>query len=177
MAERVRAVAESDEPAVVITRVLDAPRELVWQAWTEPKRMAAWWGPNSFTSSVCAMDVRPGGAWCMVMRGPDGTDYPLKGVYREMVAPALLVMTMDLSEHPEAWHDMVDPGRDRAKGRPSLDPLCTVHFEDAAGGKTKLTIVMSFTSAALRDAMVGIGMEPGWNQSLDRLAELLARVS
>jgi uncharacterized protein YndB with AHSA1/START domain len=172
MAEKVRAVAEADEPAVVITRLLDAPHELVWQAWTEPKHMAAWWGPKGFTNPVCDMDVRPGGAWRIVMRGPDGADYPLKGVYREVVRPRLLVMLMDLSEHPDDWHDLIDPNRDKAKGRPSLDPLCAVGFEEREG-KTELTIRMSFVSAGLRDAMVKMGMEPGWNQSLDRLTALL----
>lgn len=154
----------------------DAPRALVWKAWTEPMHMAEWWGPKSFTNPVCDMDVRPGGAWRIVMRGPDGADYPLKGVYREVVKPRLLVMTMDLSEHPDAWHDLIDPNRDKSKGPPSLDPLCTVTFEER-GSKTELTIVMSFVSAGLRDAMVKMGMEPGWNQSLDRLAALLPSLS
>jgi uncharacterized protein YndB with AHSA1/START domain len=172
MAERARTVAQADEAAVVITRTFDAPRALVFKAWTEPERMAAWWGPQSFTNPVCEMDVRPGGAWRFVMRSPDGVDYPLKGVYREVVKLKLLVMTMDLSEHPDAWHDLVDPNRDKSKGRPSLDPLCTVTFEER-GRKTELTIRISFVSEALRDAMVKMGMEPGWNQSLDRLAALL----
>jgi uncharacterized protein YndB with AHSA1/START domain len=160
------------ERTVVITRTLDAPRDLVWKAWTEPKHMARWWGPKTFTNPVCDMDVRPGGAWCIVMRSPDGVDYPLKGIYREVTAPGRLVMNMDLSEHPDAWHDLVDPNRDKSKGRPSLDPLCAVTFEEA-GGKTKLTIRMSFESVVLREAMVKMGMEQGWNQSLNRLAELL----
>jgi uncharacterized protein YndB with AHSA1/START domain len=141
----------------VISRVLDAPRALVWRAWTEPARMAEWWGPKTFTSPVCDMDVRPGGAWRIVMRFPDGTDYPLKGVYRQVVAPERLVMSMDLSEHPDAWHDRVNPNRDRSKGRSALNPLCTVTFEEE-GGKTKLTIAMSFATASLRDAMVNMGM-------------------
>jgi uncharacterized protein YndB with AHSA1/START domain len=160
---------------VVFTRVLDAPRELVWKAWTEPKRMAQWWGPSVFTNPVCELDARPGGTYRIVMRSPDGVDYPMQGVYREVVRPALLVMVMDLSEHPDAWHDLVDPERDKSKGKPALNPVCTVTFADEAGGKTKLTIRMSFGTAALRDALVKIGMEAGWSQSLDRLANLLAK--
>ena len=105
MAEARSALAGSTDHEVVITRRLDAPRALVWKAWTEPKHMAEWWGPKSFTNPVCDMDVRPGGAWRIVMRGPDGAEYPLKGVYREVVEPRLLVMVMDLTEHPDASHD------------------------------------------------------------------------
>ena len=176
MAELHRALAEPTERDVFITRTFDSPRALVWKAWTEPEHMAAWWGPKSFTNPVCQTDMRPGGVWRVVMRSPDGVDYPLKGVYREVVKPKLLVMTMDLSEHPDEWHDLVDPNRDKSKGRPSLDPLCMVIFEER-GGKTDLTIRMSFVSGGLRDAMVKMGMEPGWNQSLDRLAALLPSLS
>ena len=83
-------------------------------------------------------------------------------------------MTMDLSEHPDPWHDLVNPDRDKSKGRPPLNPLCTASFEDAGSGKTKLTITMSFATPTLRDAMVKMGMESGWNQSLDRLETLVA---
>jgi uncharacterized protein YndB with AHSA1/START domain len=167
--------AEANDRTVVITRVFAAPRALVWKAWTDPKHMAEWWGPNCFTNPVCDIDVRPGGSWRIVLRSPDGIDYPLKGVYREVVAPQRLVMSMDLSEHPDAWHDLVTPDRDRSKGRPALNPLCAVTFEDE-GGKTKLTIAMSFESAGFRDSFVRIGMEQGWSQSLDRLKALLARL-
>ena len=84
-------------------------------------------------------------------------------------------MTMDLSEHSDAWHDRLDPGRDKSKGKPSLDPLCTVSFEDAGGGKTKLTVTMSFTTTSLREAFLKMGMEEGWRQSLNRLEDLMAR--
>lgn len=161
-------------PEVTIARIIKAPRVRVWTAWTDPKEMAQWWGPKIFTTPVCEMDVRPGGLYRLVMRSPDGVDYPIKGVYREVVAPERLVMSMDLSEHPDPWHDLVNPNRDKPKGRPPLNPLCTVSFEDAGSGKTKLTITMSFETPALRDAMVTMGMEPGWNQSLDRLEALVA---
>lgn len=173
MAVRNNLDAKLEEPSVVIARILKAPRERVFKAWTDPKQMAQWWGPAVFTTPVCEMDVRPGGLYRIVMRSPDGVDYPLKGVYREVVEPERLVMTMDLSEHPDAWHDRLDPGRDKSKGRPPLYPVCAVSFEDAGSGKTKLTIKMSFESAALRDAMAKMDMEQGWNQSLDRLEALV----
>ena len=81
-------------------------------------------------------------------------------------------MTLDVSEHPDEWHDLINPNRDKTKGRPPLDLVCTATFEEQ-GGKTKLTVRTSFESAALRDAMLKMGMEAGWGQSLDRLAELL----
>ena len=88
----------AEDREFVITRVFDAPRSLVFKMWTDPKHMAHWWGPKGFTNPVCEMDVRPGGAWRIVMRGPDGGEHPAKGVYREVVAPGRLVMTIDHSE-------------------------------------------------------------------------------
>ena len=79
------------ERELVITRVYDAPRELVFRAWTDPKHMARWWGPKHFTNRVEQMDVRPGGAWRIVMCAPDGSEYPAQGVYREIVPPERLV--------------------------------------------------------------------------------------
>jgi uncharacterized protein YndB with AHSA1/START domain len=144
----------------------------VFRAWTEQELMAQWWGPKSFTNPVCEMDVRP--AWRIVMRSAEGVDYPLKGIYREVVWPERLVMIMDLSEHPDAWHDLLDFGRDKSKGRPSLDVVCAVTFAEEAG-KTRVTIVSTFETPALRDAIVKMGIESGWNQSLDHLADLLPR--
>jgi uncharacterized protein YndB with AHSA1/START domain len=164
---------EPAAPEVTIARIIKAPRMRVWKAWTDPQQMAQWWGPKNFTTPICEMDVRPGGLYRFVMRGPDGVDYPIKGVYREVVAPERLVMTMDLSEHPDPWHDLVNPNRDKSMGRPPLNPLCTVSFKEAGSGKTSLAITMSFDTPALRDAMVKMGMEPGWNQSLDRLEALV----
>src|SRR5579862_776151 len=83
-----------------ISRVFDAPRELVWKAWTDPKQMAKWWGPKVMKTPVCEMDVRLGGAYRIVMRAPDGIDYPVKGIFREIKPPERLVFTMDCSEHP-----------------------------------------------------------------------------
>ena len=88
-----KTAATFGEGKVVITRVFDAPRALVWQAWTDPKMLAQWFGPRGFTSSVPQLDVRGGGALRIVMHGPDGKDYPMKGVFREMVAPERLVFS------------------------------------------------------------------------------------
>jgi uncharacterized protein YndB with AHSA1/START domain len=155
----------------VITRVLTAPRARVWQAWTEPGCMARWWGPNVITTPVCEMDLRPGGAYRVVMRTPDGTDYPITGVFREIVAPGLLVMTQDCAEHPQAWHDMVAAGSGQAGPNPAGTMVLTVRFEHLGGNKTQLSISTRFESTAIRDAMVTMGMHEGWSQSLGRLAQ------
>ncbi|MFC3106967.1 SRPBCC domain-containing protein [Undibacterium arcticum] len=158
----------------VISRLLDAPRTLVFQAWTDPTQMARWFGPHNFTNPVCEIDLRVGGAHRIVMRSPDGVDYPIKGVYREIVAPERLVMTLDCSEHPDAWHDMVKPNRARDERNPAGEMLSTVTFEDV-DGKTKLTIRTRFESATIRDAMLKMGMTEGWTESLERLAAHLAK--
>ena len=165
--------AEAADREFVITRVFDAPRELVWKAWTEPKQMARWWGPKAFTNPVCEMDVRVGGAFRIVMRGPDGADYPAKGFYREVVKPARLVMALDHSELPDAWHDKVNPRRDKTAGKPALEALTQVTLEER-DGKTKQTIRIRFDTAKVRAALLKIGMSHGWSQSLERLDELLA---
>jgi uncharacterized protein len=157
----------------VISRVFDSPRETVFQAWTDAGRLAGWWGPKGFTNPVCEIDPRPGGAYRIVMRSPEGVDYPVKGVYREVVRPERLVMTDDCSEHPKEWLDQVNPDRPEGEGPPALEALSTVTFSDE-GGRTRLTISTLFASVAIRDSMVKMGMEEGWSQSLDRLADLLA---
>jgi len=167
---------KTTEPATagdfVISREFDAPRELVWRAWTESARMARWWGPRIMTTPVCEMDVRPGGAYRIVMRSPDATDYPIRGVFLEIAPPDHLVLTMDCSEHPAAWHQMVKPG-----SLPGDNPagllLTTVTLEEI-GHKTVLTVQTRFDTAAIAAAIMKMGMHDGWSQSLDRLQELLA---
>jgi uncharacterized protein YndB with AHSA1/START domain len=164
---------QSEDRDYVITRVFDAPRELLWEAWTDPKLLSQWWGPNCFTTPFCKMDVRPGGSYRIVMRSPDGVDYPSKGRYEEVVPPKLLVYTVDLSEHPADWHEFLTKqlqGNDADISR----MLCRVSFEDE-GGKTRLTVRSTFDSSALRDAFVRTGMETGWGEMLDKLAVLLGK--
>lgn len=166
---RKTSVTQPDAKSVVISRVFDAPRDLLWTAWTEPKHMAQWFGPTVFTNPICEIDLRVGGAWRIVMRGPDGADYPLKGVYREIVRPERIVSSINVDEHPGSWHDMVNPQHE------PLDLHWAVTFEDLAG-KTRLSIRTNFSSTTLRDAFVKMGMGEGWSESLDKLEALLARV-
>ncbi|HEU4364820.1 MAG TPA: SRPBCC domain-containing protein [Candidatus Krumholzibacteria bacterium] len=168
-----RIESAATERDLVISREFDAPRELVWKAWTDPAHVARWWGPNTFSNPVCEMDVRPGGAFRIVMRGPDGVDFPVKGVYREIVEPSRLVMTMDLSEHPEEFKDLIDPNRPKDSD-PVGELLQTVAFEDL-GGRTRLTIRTRVRTAAIRDAMLRMGGTQGWSESLERLADLVAK--
>jgi uncharacterized protein YndB with AHSA1/START domain len=156
-----------DDRQFVISREFNAPRELLWKAWTDPKRMAQWWGPKDFTNSVCELDVRVGGAWRTVMRSPEGTEYPCQGVYREIVENEKLVMTLDCSGHPDEWFDQVLPNRDKTE-KPSLTMVQTVTF-DRSCSVTKLTVRTTLESKEIRDAMVRMGMNEGWSQSLDRL--------
>lgn len=77
--------SKTQDRELLITRQLDAPIELVWEAWTNPKHIASWWGPNGFTTTITKMDLRPGGEWDLVMHGPDGTDYINKSIFREVI--------------------------------------------------------------------------------------------
>jgi uncharacterized protein YndB with AHSA1/START domain len=140
---------------LVLTRVFDAPREVVFKAWTEVERLRRWWGPKGFTNPICEVDVRPGGAMRIHMRGPDGTIYPMTGVYREIVEPERLVFTASALD---------------AGGEPLFEQLTTVTFEEL-GGKTKLTVQASFSKVRPEAARHLAGAEMGWNMSLDRLAE------
>lgn len=160
----------SAEDEFVITRLIDAPRALVFQVWTDPVHMAAWWGPAGFTTPVCEADVRPGGSWRIVMRGPDGTEYPLTGGYREIVAPERLVITDDWSEHPPEWHAMLRAFLGR---EPATHQAVNIITFAEQGGRTLLTIRTRFESAEVRDAMAKMGMHEGWSGSLDRLQDLV----
>lgn len=159
LAEHLEDDAQPSEREVVLKRVLNAPRDLVFRMWTEPAHMARWWGPRDFTNPVCEMDVRPGGAYRIVMRAPDGHEYPCQGVYREVTRPERLVFTNNAM------------GQD---GNPVLEGLTTILFTEE-GGKTTLTMrtrakaVVDFARAYLS------GMEIGWAQSLDKLEEEVLR--
>jgi uncharacterized protein YndB with AHSA1/START domain len=146
---------------IVITRVVDAPRELVWTAWTDPKHVVQWWGPQGFTTTIEKMDVRPGGVWKHVMHGPDGTDYPNKSIFKEVVKPERIVYS----------HAGGKRG-DRGAGFVS-----TWTFE-AQGNQTKATIRMVFPSAEARDHVVKVyGAIEGGKQTLGRLDQYLATMT
>ena len=175
LGKQLEKTGSNPDRAILITRTFNAPRDLVWQAWTDPKHMAQWWGPRGFTNPVCEMDVQPGGIWRIVMRSPEGVDYAMKSVFVKVEPPERLVYVMDCSDHPIEWHDLVNPNRDKSQ-KPRLECVQTVTFEDI-GGKTKLTIRMDLESASIRDAMVKMGANQGWSGSLDKLAERLSQIA
>ncbi len=144
---------KSRERELVITRVFDAPRERVFDAWIDPEQLAQWWGPNGFTNPVCEIDVRPGGAIRIDMRAPDGTVYPMTGAFREIARPKRLIFT--------------SAALDRA-GKPLFEVLNTVTFAER-GGKTTLTVRARVSKATAEAAPYLEGMDEGWSQSLDRL--------
>lgn len=174
MAEENELMTETTEREVIFTRSINAPRALVFKAWTHPAHLAQWWGPHGFTNPVCLTDLRPGGSYRIVMRSPDGVEYPLKGVYHEVVKPERLVMTVDVSEHSSEWQGLVKPNREKGERNPVGEMIQTVSFEDL-DGKTKLTIRTRFASVADRDAMLKMRMTEGWAQNLERLDAHVAK--
>jgi uncharacterized protein YndB with AHSA1/START domain len=145
--------ATEQERELVITRIFDAPRDLVFRAWTEPDRVARWWGPQGFVTTYCDMDIRPGGTFRVCMRSPEGTEYWKQGVYREVAAPERLVFTF-------AWED--------AEGKPGHETLVRVTFAER-GDKTELTLRQAvFETVATRD-----DHRRGWTSTLQRFAEYL----
>lgn len=155
MAARNSAATESDDRELLITRIFDAPRHLVFKAWTEPEHMMRWWGPNGFTLPVCEMDVRPGGALRLRMRSPEGRDYWVQGVYREIVEPERIVFTAGSMDE---------------QGKPGPETVIIVTFAESEG-KTMLTVHQTFEAVTTQTR----GAHQGWSESLDRLAEYLAR--
>ena len=153
MAARTSAAMAAPERAFVITRLLDAPRDLVFEAWTRPEHMVRWWGPRDFTVPACEVDFRPGGAFRVCIRSPDGSDYWIRGVYCRIVAPEHLDFTCEA---------------DDAKGNLFAAEFITVTLAEY-GSKTKLTLHIRIEWPADAPAMLG-RMEASWNQSLDRLA-------
>ncbi|MEA2740361.1 MAG: hypothetical protein QOH05_3668 [Acetobacteraceae bacterium] len=138
---------------IVIERSVDAPPALVFQCWTDPKHVARWWAPHGFTNPVCELDPQIGGKWRIVMRAPNGTEYPCHGVYQEVVSAERLVFTNCATD---------------AAGKTVLDGLTTVTFA-AENGRTRMTVTMS--AIAVVDYAIAYleGMEIGWTQSLERL--------
>ena len=161
--EYVQSVPDPSDPRereVVIERVFDAPRETVFRAWIDPQHLARWFGPKIFTIPVCETDARVGGAWHIVMRSPDGQEFPCGGVYKEIVPPERLVFS----------NDAVD-----REGNPIIKGLTSVTFADH-GGKTKLTLRTRGTAVVDYAVAYLKGMEAGWTQSLEKLAEELPRL-
>ena len=142
---------------IQMTRLFDAPRELIFEAYTSCEHLARWWGPRKYELSSCKMDFRPGGKYRFVHSGPDGEEHGFRGEYREIVQPERIVSTFE-------WEGL--------PGHISIDTL-TLTEEN---GKTRYTIVSLFNSIEDRDGMLQSGMEGGANESMERLDELLQQM-
>jgi uncharacterized protein YndB with AHSA1/START domain len=158
-------MTDSNDPAVSdlsvdreikITRLINAPRELAFSAWTDPEKVVKWWGPNGFTTTTERMDVRPGGVWEYVMHGPDGVDYPNRTVYEEIVPPERLVYTQTGNA-----------------GERAIQFRSTVTFVQESG-QTRITLQSVFKTPDDRDYVVEkYGAVEGGIQHLARLNEFL----
>ena len=160
MAERNSIDLESDPKVIVGSRVIDAPRDLVWSVWTDPKHLAQWWGPDGFRTTTSAFDFKPGGVWRFVMHGPDGRDYENRITFDEIVKPERL-------GYHHGGGDDVEPVQFRT----------TVTFEDL-GGKTRVTLRGVFPSAEERARVIReYGADKGLVQTLARLGEYVAAMN
>jgi uncharacterized protein YndB with AHSA1/START domain len=163
MSQKNNVAAASSEREFVMERIFDAPRELVFKAFSACERVSRWWGPKGWTLPVCQMDFRPGGVWFYCMRGPAGEDACGKATYREIVEPERIVYT-------DAFADA--SGNVLAE-MPQMVITLTFTEQD---GKTTLTNRVEFASAADKEATLGMGMVEGLTQTLDRLEEYLAQL-
>lgn len=145
----------------VMERIFNAPRALVFQAWSEPKHLTQWWGPTGWTLPVCEVDFRPGGVWLYCMRGPDGMEGWGRATYQEIAAPERIVyLDAFADEHGNVLEEM-----------PEM--VITVEFIDM-DGKTKLRSIAKFATAEELERTVAMGMEEGAKQTWDRLDAYLA---
>jgi uncharacterized protein YndB with AHSA1/START domain len=137
-----------------MTRLFDAPRELVFEAFTNPEHVPHWFGPRGWSLPVCEIDLRPGGAWRYLLRGPNGEEMGMSGVYQEITPPERVVSTESFDVYPGE----------------SINTL-TLTEED---GKTRYTVTVLYPSKETRDAVLASGMSEGASETLERLAEHLA---
>ena len=164
-----KSVADERE-RMVITKIFDAPRELVWKAWTDPKYVMRWWGPTGFTAPVCRMDFRVGGTFLYCMRAPDGQEFWNAGEYHEIIPLEKIVSSMYFSdaegnkvepEHYGIEHEAIEGARD------------VVTFEDLGNGQTKVTLIGNET---MEDATQS-GQVEGWHQILEKIAVVLGELA
>jgi uncharacterized protein YndB with AHSA1/START domain len=168
------AEVELQDRELVITRVFDAPKELVFKVWTEPEHIKNWWGPKPFTAPRCEVDLKPGGEYIYVMRSPDGQEFPVQGKFKEIVENEKLVYTDDMYKQADFWKAMIGNKVGPDVDFSALQLIVTVTFEDQ-GDKTKFTLVTRFVSNDVRDAMIGMQMAEGWTSSLEKFAEELSK--
>ena len=152
----------SSDRELVLTRIIDAPREKLFKAWTDPELLKQWFAPLPYTTPHAELDVRPGGSSLIVMRGPDGNEFPNRGVYLEVVENERIVST---DAYTKAWE-------------PSEKPFMTLilTFEDIDGGKTRYTARVRHWTVEDREMHEKMGFHEGWGTCADQLAALVARL-
>lgn len=158
------------------SRTFAASREAVFRAWTDSQQLADWWGRHDFTNPVCEVDPRAGGKLRIVMRSPEGIDFPLLGTIREMEAPSKLALTFDLSEYPSAWREFLCQELSPADAVLVNEHHLDLAFTEQEEG-TRLDLRIRFPSAAVCQAFTHCGIEDGWQEGFDSLAALLSRSS
>ncbi|MDW7733634.1 MAG: SRPBCC domain-containing protein [Methanolobus sp.] len=156
-----------NENELVIKRIFDAPRELLWKTWTEPEGVMHWWGPKGFTSPTCKIDFRVGGSYLFCMRSPDGQDFWSTGVYREIVPMEKIVATDSFADENG---NVVSASYYGMSGEWPLELLVTSRFEEQ-DSKTKFTLNHSGISGISDTDRTN--MEQGWNESFDKLEQYL----
>jgi len=152
---------DSAERELVLTRRIKAPREKIYRAWTEPELMRQWFTPRPWTTPVVETDVRPGGSNLIIMRDPEGNEFPNQGIYLEVVPNERLVFT---DAYTAAW-------------QPSVKPFMTVllTFEDE-GGDTRYTARVRHWTVADRESHEQMGFHEGWGKATDQLVEVVSKL-
>lgn len=160
-----------EEKTVIFTRIINAPRELVYRAFTEPEMLKQWFSPKTFHTPTVVTDVRVGGAFRIVMADSEGNEFPMKGFYLEVEPNQRLVFTEDLTEHPEEWKTLLQNAA--GEGEDIMHTKAEFIFETVAEG-TKVTVISRFSTNAVRDAYKETGMVDGWTQLFEKLDTLVA---
>jgi len=167
------AEVELQDRELVISRIFDAPKELVFKVWTEPEHIKNWWGPGPFTAPRCEVDLRPGGEYVYVMRSPDGQEFPVQGKFVEIVKNEKLVYTDEMYKQADFWKMMIGGKVGPDVDFSTIQLNITVKFEEVGSRSTRLTLVTRFISNEMRDAMAGMQMAEGWTSSLQKFADEL----
>ena len=160
----------SEVERMVVTRIFDAPRELVWKAWTDPKYVTQWWGPKDFTAPVCRMDSRVGGKTLLCMKSPDGQEFWNGIEYHEIVPHEKIVSSMYFADSEGNKVEPAELGIDHEAIDGAYDVTL---FEDLGDGRTKLTQIGNEPMESAKES----GQLEGWNQILDKLAAVIGGMS
>jgi uncharacterized protein YndB with AHSA1/START domain len=159
MTGKTNVVAPPNSQSVTITREFEAPRELVFKAFTDPELIAQWWGPRDLGIKIEAYEPRAGGSWRFIHTAENGDEFPFHGVIHDMTRPERIIQTFEFEGLPESGHVSLE----------------TSTFEALPGQRTKVTTLVAFQTVQDRDGMVNSGMEGGLSEGYERMDELLAQ--